>query len=205
MGFACTSTGMESPLPISDAARIVNLLRDPGDLAGDGVFEDRREDVLHYLAKRAPDVERHLYRMRVESPSPSYPEPLEPPMKFGLTEEFDENTPLNPLPAADHRRRLIDLRSTALDREEVLLRGDRPMLIHLDGQSNRFVGHIKRGALLCGHRVESLLPYFVKCLALDHCRPLFKLCVEQHAAVVEHRCDLDPASELGNDGSQHLQ
>ena len=74
----------------SDAARIVNLLRDPGDLAGDGVFEDRREEALQYLAKRAPDVERHLYRMRVESQSPSYPEPFEPPMKLGLTEEFDE-------------------------------------------------------------------------------------------------------------------
>lgn len=74
----------------TDAARLVNLLRNPGDLASDGVFEDRREEVLQYLATRVPDVERHLYRMRVESPSPSYPEPFEPPMKFGLTEEFDE-------------------------------------------------------------------------------------------------------------------
>lgn len=73
-----------------DAARIVDLLKDPGDLIIDSVFEDRREDVLQYLAKRAPDVERHLHQMRLETTSSSYPEPFDPPINLGLTEEFDE-------------------------------------------------------------------------------------------------------------------
>ena len=72
----------------TDAGRIVSLLKDPGVLTGDGVFEGRRDEVLQYLAKRAPALEGHLYQMRIETKDPSYPEPFEPPMKFGLTEEY---------------------------------------------------------------------------------------------------------------------
>ena len=74
----------------TDAARIVELLKEPGGLEFDAVFEDRRDEALQYLAKRAPDVERHLYQMRIETTAPSYPDPFDPPMKFGLTDEFDE-------------------------------------------------------------------------------------------------------------------
>ncbi len=86
----------------TDAARIVDRLRDPGSLAADGVFEDRRNEILQYLAKRAIDVERHLHQMRIETTAPSYPEPFDPPMELGLTDEFDET--LRSIRADPHRR-----------------------------------------------------------------------------------------------------
>lgn len=40
--------------------RIVNLLEAPGQLIHDGHFEDRRDEVLKYLERRAKEVRRHV-------------------------------------------------------------------------------------------------------------------------------------------------
>ena len=73
----------------NDAARIVHLLETPGDLDLDPIFEDRKDEVLHYLANRAPDLEQRLYQMRRAHISENRPEPPDRKGQAGLTSYFD--------------------------------------------------------------------------------------------------------------------
>lgn len=59
----------------NDAARVVSLLESPGDLDHDPHFGDRKDEVLQYLASRAPDLEQFLHQMRIEHMGPTIPEP----------------------------------------------------------------------------------------------------------------------------------
>ena len=74
----------------SDAARIVQLLEAPGDLDLDPVFEDRKDEVLQYLARRAADLEQRLYQMRRTPVGQSRLEPPDRAGQAGLTSSFDE-------------------------------------------------------------------------------------------------------------------
>lgn len=73
----------------NDAARIVQLLEAPGELEIDPVFQDRKDDVLRYLANRAPDLEQRLHQMR-RSHDDTGPEPPDRTRQVGLTTTFDE-------------------------------------------------------------------------------------------------------------------
>lgn len=84
----------------NDAARIVRLLEDPGELDNDPFFGDREGEVLQYLASRAPDLEQRLNQMRLAQQSPNRPEPPDRKGRAGLTASFDEaiTGPLAPAP-----------------------------------------------------------------------------------------------------------
>ena len=73
-----------------DATRIIQLLEDPGELDHDAFFDDNRDQVLTYLANRAPDLKQHLNQMRLEQSSTTSPDPPNRTMKAGTTESFDE-------------------------------------------------------------------------------------------------------------------
>ena len=73
-----------------DATRIIQLLEDPGELDHDAFFDDNRDQVLTYLANRAPDLKQHLNQMRLEQSSTTSPDPPNRTMKTGTTESFDE-------------------------------------------------------------------------------------------------------------------
>ncbi|MCY4134300.1 MAG: nucleotidyl transferase AbiEii/AbiGii toxin family protein [bacterium] len=74
----------------NDAARIVQLLETPGELDIDPIFEDRKDDVLRYLASRAPDLEQRLHQMRRAQVGENRPEPPDRKGQAGLTPDFDE-------------------------------------------------------------------------------------------------------------------
>ena len=74
----------------NDAARIVQRLEEPGELDADPAFEDRKDDVLRYLANRAPDLEQRLYQMRRAQVGENRPEPPDRRGHAGLTPDFDE-------------------------------------------------------------------------------------------------------------------
>lgn len=74
----------------NDAARIVQLLETPGDLDLDPVFEDRKDEVLQYLAGRATDLEQRLHQMRRAPVGESQPEPPDRTGQAGLTPNFEE-------------------------------------------------------------------------------------------------------------------
>lgn len=69
-----------------DLERIINLLDSPGELDPDRVFDYQSSDTLAYLKARTPALRRHLYQMRVQSPSARRPKPFDPPTKFGTAE-----------------------------------------------------------------------------------------------------------------------
>ena len=76
-------------IPVSsELARIIDLLDNPGPLDPDRVFGFQESDTLDYLKGRVPALRRHLHQMRLQPSNPSFPEPFEPPMKFGLTDEY---------------------------------------------------------------------------------------------------------------------
>lgn len=74
----------------TDAARIVQLLETPGDLDVDPIFEHRKDEVLQYLAGRAPNLEQRLYQMRRAPLGGNQPEPPDRTGQAGLTPNFDE-------------------------------------------------------------------------------------------------------------------
>lgn len=74
----------------NDAARIVQLIETPGELDIDPIFEDRKDDVLRYLADRAPDLEQRLYQMRRAQVGENCPEPPDRRGQSGLTPDFEE-------------------------------------------------------------------------------------------------------------------
>ena len=73
-----------------DAARIVDLLESPGDLDLDPIFEDRKDEVLRYLAQRAADLEQRLHQMRRAHVGENQPEPPDRKGQAGLTSHFGE-------------------------------------------------------------------------------------------------------------------
>ena len=75
----------------TDATRIINLLESPGDLDHDPHFADRKDEVLQYLADRAPDLEQFLHQMRVDHSGPTNPEPPDRRSPAGLKSDFDES------------------------------------------------------------------------------------------------------------------
>ena len=75
----------------NDAARIISLLESPGDLDHDPHFRDRKDEVLQYLADRAPDLEQLLHQMRIEHSGPTSQEPPDRSSAAGLTPDFDES------------------------------------------------------------------------------------------------------------------
>ncbi|MDE0118253.1 MAG: nucleotidyl transferase AbiEii/AbiGii toxin family protein [bacterium] len=84
----------------NNAARIVQLLETPGELDIDPIFEDRKDEVLQYLANRAPDLEQRLYQMRRAQVGECRPEPPDRRSPAGLTPDFDERI-AGPNPASE--------------------------------------------------------------------------------------------------------
>ena len=75
----------------TDATRIISLLESPGDLDHDPHFADHKDEVLQYLAARAPDLEQFLHQMRLGRGGPTNSEPPDRSSAAGLTSDFDES------------------------------------------------------------------------------------------------------------------